>query len=327
MDPGLVEVTGPWFIAVFQPPLVDEFFATLAPLPRRPQEQGHCPSPLHFDPRGCGSPSHAERGELVRALAAVEHLGPDGSYVKVSRPTLDRWIRAWRPGGFDALAPKACRGVPVTPRELLVAEDLKKETPRRTAVQIAEIIKADRGRAPSARTIQCHFAMTGLNRTPDGRPPKAFGRFEALAPKASVPRPEGGAAPGKRGWRTSLPPSAWCSTASCCGTRSTSTPPWLACAPMATVRQEDLARLYIRKRINVQGHYFFELRAPAAASGTPTLWTSARTAALPAGARALTCWGSRRRFSGRRHKPGHGGVLVDVTAPKSCRGRTSKGTN
>ena len=35
----------------------------------------------------------AQRGELVRALAAVEHLGPDGSYVKVSRPTLDRWIR------------------------------------------------------------------------------------------------------------------------------------------------------------------------------------------------------------------------------------------
>ena len=121
----------------------------------------------------------AQRGELVRALAAVEHLGPDGSYVKVSRPTLDRWIRRWRAGGFDALAPKPRRSVPVIPRELLeLAADLKREAPKRTAVQIAEIIKATRGSSPSARTIQRHFAMTGLNRTPDGRPPKAFGRFE-----------------------------------------------------------------------------------------------------------------------------------------------------
>jgi len=125
----------------------------------------------------------AERGELVRALASVEHLGPEGNYVKVSRPTLDRWIRAWRAGGFDALMPKARKGVPVVPRELLdLAEDLKREAPKRTAVQIAEIVRAARGSAPSARTIQRHFAMLGLNRTPDGRPPKAFGRFEAAAP-------------------------------------------------------------------------------------------------------------------------------------------------
>jgi putative transposase len=125
----------------------------------------------------------AQRGELVRALASVEHLGPEGNYVKVSRPTLDRWIRAWRAGGFDALMPKVRKGVPVVPRELLdLAEDLKREAPKRTAVQIAEIVRAARGSAPSARTIQRHFAMLGLNRTPDGRPPKAFGRFEALAP-------------------------------------------------------------------------------------------------------------------------------------------------
>ena len=79
--------------------------------------------------------------------------------------------------------PKARKGVPIVPRELLdLAEDLKREAPKRTAVAIAEIIKATRGISPSARTLQRHFAMLGLNRTPDGRPPKAFGRFEALAP-------------------------------------------------------------------------------------------------------------------------------------------------
>ena len=35
-----------------------------------------------------------ERGALVRALAAREHLGPDGRWVRVSRTTIDRWVRA-----------------------------------------------------------------------------------------------------------------------------------------------------------------------------------------------------------------------------------------
>src|ERR1700730_18447967 len=49
--------------------------------------------------------SKRDRGELVRQLAANEHIGPFGEPVRVSRPTVDRWIRAWRVGGFDALLP------------------------------------------------------------------------------------------------------------------------------------------------------------------------------------------------------------------------------
>ena len=49
--------------------------------------------------------SKAERGVLVRSLAARDHVGPDGTRVRVSRTTLDRWIRLWRTGGFDALVP------------------------------------------------------------------------------------------------------------------------------------------------------------------------------------------------------------------------------
>jgi putative transposase len=127
--------------------------------------------------------SPAERGELVRGLASVEHLGPAGSYVRVSRASLDRWIRAWRAGGFDALVPKPRAGVPVIPRELLdLAATQKRAAPRRTAAQIALQIKEQRGSAPSVRTIQRHFAALGLNRTPDAQPPKAYGRFEAKAP-------------------------------------------------------------------------------------------------------------------------------------------------
>jgi putative transposase len=51
--------------------------------------------------------SARERGRLVRALAEREHLDPDGRWVRVGRNTLDRWIRAYREGGFDALVPAA----------------------------------------------------------------------------------------------------------------------------------------------------------------------------------------------------------------------------
>lgn len=51
----------------------------------------------------------AERGRLVRELAARLHQFPDGSRREVSRATLDRWIRAWRAEGLEgcALSPAA----------------------------------------------------------------------------------------------------------------------------------------------------------------------------------------------------------------------------
>jgi len=129
--------------------------------------------------------SPGERGALVRGLAEQDHLGPDSERVRVSRPTLDRWIRAWRVGGFPALLPDPRVGVPRTDAALLaLAEALKREAPQRTAAQIAEILVETNGASPHARTLQRHFARLGLNRRPDGRPPRAFGRFEADRPNA-----------------------------------------------------------------------------------------------------------------------------------------------
>src|SRR3954449_4009097 len=48
-----------------------------------------------------------QRGALVRQLADAEHVGPFGERVRISRVSLDRWIRAWRAGGVDALGPYA----------------------------------------------------------------------------------------------------------------------------------------------------------------------------------------------------------------------------
>jgi putative transposase len=125
----------------------------------------------------------AERGALVRALARREHLGPDGGRVQVSRNTVDRWIRAWRAGGFEALVPVARAEGPKTPAAVLeLAVKLKREAPGRTAAQVVEIMATAGEPAPSARTVQRHFARLGLNTRPDGTPPQAFGRFEAAAP-------------------------------------------------------------------------------------------------------------------------------------------------
>ena len=124
----------------------------------------------------------AERGRLVRALAAADHTGSHGERVRVARSTLDRWIRDWRAGGFEALVPAARTAQPTTPTATLdLAVKLKREAPGRTAAQVAEIISAAEGWAPSPRTIQRLFARLGLNTRPDGTPPAAFGRFEAAA--------------------------------------------------------------------------------------------------------------------------------------------------
>ena len=128
--------------------------------------------------------SPAQRGALVRALAAREHRGPNGEWKMVGRSTLDRWLASYRGGGFDALVPAVRRHRPVSDVELLdLAVRLKRENPARTATHIVELLVtelAGQGRqVPSDRTVQRHFARLGLNVRPDGSPPEAFGRFEA----------------------------------------------------------------------------------------------------------------------------------------------------
>ena len=127
--------------------------------------------------------STKQRGRLVRAIAEREHDGPFGRPVRVSRATLDRWLRDWRRGGFDALVPAPPKVSPRTPGEVLeLAVALKTEVPQRTAVQVAAILRTHSGWSPDERTLQRHFARLELNTRPNGLPPQAFGRFEADAP-------------------------------------------------------------------------------------------------------------------------------------------------
>lgn len=126
--------------------------------------------------------STRQRGQLVRELAGREHPGPFGKVVRVSRQSLDRWILAWRRGGFDALLPAPRQVTARTPVEILdMAAALKRENPQRTAAQVVRILRANLGWTPSESTVLRLFSRLELT----GPPPagtSVFGRFEAARP-------------------------------------------------------------------------------------------------------------------------------------------------
>jgi putative transposase len=127
--------------------------------------------------------STRQRGRMVREIVSGAHEGPFGEAVTVSRSTVDRWIRAWREGGFSALVPPARQVMLRTDAEVLqMAAGLKREKPARTAAQVRRILCKSCGWSPSVRTLQRHFERLELRARPDGSPPVVFGRFECAAP-------------------------------------------------------------------------------------------------------------------------------------------------
>jgi putative transposase len=138
--------------------------------------------------------SSRARGRLGREVAAWVHLDPAGRRRRISRDTLDRWIRAWRRGGFDALVPDPRQSSPRLPVEVIeMAVALKRENPARTAAQVRRILRAQMGWSPGERTLQRHFAHDPqiaaiLGALAAGGPGAGlgggavFGRFEADRP-------------------------------------------------------------------------------------------------------------------------------------------------
>ena len=134
--------------------------------------------------------STRQRGRLVRELAAKAHPGPFGEPVVVSRATIDRWIRAWRTGGFAALAPPARQVTPRTDAAVLeLAAGLKREKPARTAAQVVRILRASLRLVAVGAHAAAAFRAAGADHPP-GRPPAAglFGRFEAVPAERAVDR-------------------------------------------------------------------------------------------------------------------------------------------
>jgi transposase InsO family protein len=123
------------------------------------------------------------RGRVVRAIAARTHTGPFGGQHRYSRDTLDRWIRRYRAGGFDALTPSARQpGTRIDTTVLELAVALKRENPDRTAAQVARILKASSGWSPSESTLLRLFHRHHLIRPASEAGTAVFGRFEAAVP-------------------------------------------------------------------------------------------------------------------------------------------------
>jgi putative transposase len=127
----------------------------------------------------------AERGALVRQIAARAHAHPDGSSRRYSRGTVGRWLRAWRAGGLDALkpSPRAGTGVVRAHPELFAgAAALRLELPGRSAAQIASILYHRHGITVSERTVRGQLRRAGLHREALAAEPQAYGRYEAARP-------------------------------------------------------------------------------------------------------------------------------------------------
>jgi putative transposase len=124
----------------------------------------------------------AERGALVRQIAARAHAHPDGSSRRYSRGTIDRWLRAWRKGGLEALrpSPRADTGtVRAHPELFAEASALRLELPGRSAAQIASILFHRHGIGVSERTVRGQLRRAGLHREALAAEPKTYGRYEA----------------------------------------------------------------------------------------------------------------------------------------------------
>src|ERR1022692_176148 len=127
----------------------------------------------------------AERGALVRQIAARAHAHPDGSSRSYSRGTIDRWVRAWRTDGLEALrpSPRADTGtVRAHPELFAEAAALRLELPGRSAAQIASILYHRHGVAVAERTVRGQLRRAGLHRAALAAEPRAYGRYEAARP-------------------------------------------------------------------------------------------------------------------------------------------------
>jgi putative transposase len=129
--------------------------------------------------------SPTERGVVVRAIAARTHAHPDGTERSYSRGTIDRWVRAWRKGGLDALRPEVrsdAGTIRAHPELFEEAAQLRLELPSRSAAQIALIIWHRHGVRVAERTVREQLHRRGLHREALVAEATVFGRYEAERP-------------------------------------------------------------------------------------------------------------------------------------------------
>ena len=128
----------------------------------------------------------AERGLIVRGLAARTWTNPEGVQRSFSRVTIDRWLLAYRRDGLAGLRPtsRSDRGRARTEgRWLEEAARMRRALPTRSSGQIVDAIARAHKVMLSERTVRAHLRRMGLTRAAlSAEPARAFGRFEASGP-------------------------------------------------------------------------------------------------------------------------------------------------
>jgi len=130
--------------------------------------------------------SPAERGVIVRSLAARTWMTPEGVERCFARGTIDRWLVAYRRDGLAGLrpAPRSDRGRARSQgRWLVEAERMRRAIPTRSAAKIVDGIFRAHGVVLSERTVRAHLRRAGLTRAAlSAEPTRVFGRYEASGP-------------------------------------------------------------------------------------------------------------------------------------------------
>src|SRR5260370_1413546 len=132
-----------------------------------------------------GEPHTTARGGLRRfraraAAPGVEFAALAGGvrgHRRYSRGTIDRWLRAWRSGGLEALKPSAradAGTVRAHPELFGEAAALRLELPGRSAAQIASILYHRHGVKVAERTVRPQLPPARLHQPPLAAPPNAY---------------------------------------------------------------------------------------------------------------------------------------------------------
>ena len=130
--------------------------------------------------------AYGEHNALLREMVARPWTDPTGRARLLHARTVERWVAAYRAGGFDALlpAPRADRGAVrgLDPAVLAQAMQLRQEDPHRSGRQVIHMLELAGVVAPGTvkySTLTRHFRQAGLETPVGPRPADTFRRRQA----------------------------------------------------------------------------------------------------------------------------------------------------
>ena len=122
--------------------------------------------------------SKAQR-RVVRQLVTQVFDHPLTGPRKYSRESVDRWIRAYRKGGFDALVPAVAKPSPRTDTSVPGSSGgLESGEPDRTAAQVRRILLSSTGWSPFRIHVAAPLPRSGPHDPNRQETREVFGRFE-----------------------------------------------------------------------------------------------------------------------------------------------------